>query len=84
MSDELAIGARRRASGIRGETAQLEADIFASLREHGEVEPLATVRWRSVPVRFGRPVRLDTHRLDSEVRSLVVRDRSTVVAGWWQ
>lgn len=84
MSDELAVEARRRAAGIRGETAQLEADIFTALRDHGDVEHRATVRWRSVPVRFGRPVRLDTHRLDSEVWSLVVRDRSTLVAGWWR
>lgn len=84
MGDDLAIEARRRAAGIRGETAQLEADIFAALREHGGVEHRATVRWRSVPVRFGRPVRLHTHRLDSELWSLVLRDWSTLVAGWWR
>lgn len=84
MGDELAVEARRRAAGVRGETAQLEADIFAALREHGEVVPHATVRWRSVPVRFGRSVRLETQRLESEVWSLIVRDRSTLVSGWWR
>ena len=75
--------ARRWTAGIRGETAQLEADIFAALLEHGEVEHRATLRWRSMPGKFGRPVGLDNHRLDSEFWSLVVRDRTTLVAGWW-
>ena len=84
MGDELAIEARRRAAGIRGETVRLEADIFAALREHGEVEHHVTVRWRSLPMKFGRPVWLDTQRPDSEVWSLVVRDRSTLVSSWWR
>lgn len=84
VGDELAAEMRLRAAGIRAETTELEAAILAALRDHGEVEHRTTVRWRSVPARSGRPVQFELRRPESEVWSLVVRDRSTQVVGWWQ
>lgn len=84
IGDAIAAEQRRQAAGIRGETAGLEGDIFAALRGLGTVEERQTVRWRAVPARYGRPIRFEVHRAESEMWSLVVRDRSTQVRGMWR
>jgi hypothetical protein len=46
MLDELALGMRERVREMRAEIDELQDDVIASLKRHGEVETVAIIRWR--------------------------------------
>lgn len=85
MWDQLEAETARRALAAREETADLEAEVFAALlRGHGEVEDRATIRWRAMPSRLFRPVRLERIKPETEIWRVAQRDPSTWMWEYWR